>query len=224
MGRVVEALKENGLYNNSIIIFSTDNGGGGGSSTVYPWRGGKETLLEGGVRSVGWVHSPHIAKPGKEMSEKIYITDWMATLLTVAGLETQIPLDVDSFNMWPSLSWAKNSPRTEIVLNLDQDNHWNTWSAAIITGKYKFIWGQHQLLQTHLEEESCNQELYNLKLDPREENNLMSQGPRRKTVGPIKDRLMEHLKRMVRPHYPRASLTGLNHPALNKGVLSSGWC
>ena len=224
VGKVVEALKAAGLYNNSIIIFSTDNGGGGGPSSVFPWRGGKETLLEGGVRSVGWVHSPHITKPRRQMSDKIYITDWLATLLTVAGLESQIPLDADSFNMWPSISWAKKSPRTEIVLNLDQDTYWNTWSAAIITGKYKFIWGQQKLLQTHLEEESCNQELYNLNLDPREATNLMKKGPRRKIVSSIKDRLMEYFKRMVQADYPKASLIGQNHPALNDGVLSSGWC
>ena len=61
----------------------------------------------------------------------MYITDWLATLLHVAGLETMIPPGLDTFNMWPSISYGKKSPRTEIVLNLDQDTFWNTWSAAI---------------------------------------------------------------------------------------------
>ena len=225
MGRVIAALKATGLYNNSIVVFSTDNGGGAGTSSVFPWRGGKETLLEGGVRSVGFVHSPLIKRPGRKFSRKIYITDWLATLLTVAGLDSKIPIDSDSFNMWPSISWGQKSPRKEIVLNLDQDTFWNTWSAAIITGKYKFLWGQQKLLgRKHLEEERCNQELYNLKRDPKEENDLMRKGPQRKIVAPIRDRLLEHQKRMVQANYPKASLMGQSLLALNDGVLSPGWC
>ena len=132
MGRVIAALKANGLYNNSIVVFSTDNGGGAGSSSVFPWRGGKETLLEGGVRSVGFVHSPLIKRPGRKFSRKFYITDWLATLLTVAGLESKIPIDSDSFNMWPSISSVKEkSPRKEIILNIDEDKKRGLWSAAI---------------------------------------------------------------------------------------------
>ena len=62
----------------------------------------------------------------------MYITDWLATLMHVAGLEKMIPPGLDTFNMWPSISYGKRSPRTEIVLNLDQDTFWNTWSAAIM--------------------------------------------------------------------------------------------
>ena len=97
----------------------------------------------------------------------MYVTDWLATLLTVAGLGSLLPAGTDSLNMWPSLSWGRESPRDEIVLNLDQvnfgqlprlslthphvqDTWWGTWSAAIIAGKYKLIWGQHKLLKTNL--------------------------------------------------------------------------
>ena len=55
VGKVVDALKAAGLYNNSIIIFSTDNGGVKTSSSNFPLRGAKESVLEGGVRGVGWV-------------------------------------------------------------------------------------------------------------------------------------------------------------------------
>ena len=62
----------------------------------------------------------------------MYITDWLATFHHLAGVEEDIPPYLDSFNMWPSISKGKKSPRTEIVLNLDQDHFWNTWSAAIM--------------------------------------------------------------------------------------------
>ena len=58
VGKVVQALKRSGLYDNSVIIFSTDNGGVGNGASNFPLKGAKEELYEGGVRGVGFVHSP----------------------------------------------------------------------------------------------------------------------------------------------------------------------
>ena len=66
VGRVVSALKEAGLYDNSVIIFTTDNGGPGTQGSNYPLRGSKEMLYEGGVRGVSFVHSPALTYVGYE--------------------------------------------------------------------------------------------------------------------------------------------------------------
>ena len=84
---------------------------------------------------------------GFNIKRLMYITDWFGTLMHVAGLEKMIPTHLDTYNMWPSISYGKKSPRTEIILNLDQDTFWDTWSAAIRVGKYKYIWGQRYLLK-----------------------------------------------------------------------------
>ena len=68
--QIVTTLKKKGLYDNSIIIFTTDNGGAAGgldasAGSNYPLRGAKNTLWEGGVRGVGFVHSPLIKKRGE---------------------------------------------------------------------------------------------------------------------------------------------------------------
>jgi len=192
--KVVNALKSAGLYENSIVVFSTDNGGSADASN-YPLKGRKEQVYEGGVRGVGFVHSPLLEVTGVENKSLMYITDWLATLLSVAGLENSIPSNLDSFNMWPSISKNNTeSPRNEIVLNLDQDTFWNTWSAAIIVGRHKFIWGQSYLLKQRLEEERSNQELYNLKKDPSEKYNILSNGTRRVLVGPMRQRLIDLFK------------------------------
>ena len=65
------------------------------------------------------------------LSRLIYITDWYATILGLAGVK-DIPSNLDSFDLWKSLSSHVKSPREEIILNLDQDSFWNTWSAAIM--------------------------------------------------------------------------------------------
>ena len=64
VGRVVEALRTAGLYDNAVVIFSTDNGGGTALAN-RPLRGKKDSLYEGGVRGVGWVHSRLLEKTGR---------------------------------------------------------------------------------------------------------------------------------------------------------------
>ena len=69
VGAVVSALKRSGLYENSVVVFTTDNGGAIVKTSNLPLRGSKEQLYEGGVRGVGFVHSPLLRKPGRENNQ-----------------------------------------------------------------------------------------------------------------------------------------------------------
>ena len=85
----------------------------------------------------------------------IYITDWFSTLLDLAGLWHRIPAGVDSLSMKRTLlqgrssRWRRNrkNRRKEIILNLDRDEDNGLWSAAVLRGGYKLIWGQAKLLK-----------------------------------------------------------------------------
>jgi len=220
---VVQALKSSGLYENSVIVFSTDNGGAGLPSN-FPLKGKKEQLYDGGVRGVGFVHSPLIEKPDRESNKLMFVTDWMTTFLSLAGMEDKIPAGLDSFNMWPSISQGRKSPRSEIVLNLDQDLFFNTWSAAIIVWPRKFIWGQSILLKQRHTEDYNRQELYNIKLDPSEENDLLNNSTRRKLVASFRERLINLFRTdMVAADYPLLR-TDASNPNLFQRILSPGWC
>jgi arylsulfatase A-like enzyme len=90
VGRVVAALKQTGLYANTVIAFTSDNGGDpnyGGNN--LPLRGQKETLWEGGLRVPAFVHSPLLAARAGTVSRQLFhITDWMPTLLRAAGMSS----------------------------------------------------------------------------------------------------------------------------------------
>ena len=128
---VTRALKQAGMWKNTLLIVSSDNGGWlqrnfGGNN--YPLRGGKVTDFEGGVRTAAFVsggylqqQAPHLI--GTRSSLLMHLTDWYATILGIAAGgdkraiqrmwqreeqqnhdqdSTQIP-PVDSLNVWKAL-------------------------------------------------------------------------------------------------------------------------
>uniref|UniRef100_A0A4W6DBQ7 Si:dkey-174i8.1 n=1 Tax=Lates calcarifer TaxID=8187 RepID=A0A4W6DBQ7_LATCA len=119
VGEVVRELKTSGLYQNSVLIYSSDNGGqplSGGSN--WPLRGGKGTYWEGGIRAVGFVHSPLLKKKGVVSRALIHVSDWYPTLLGLAGA-LQSDRGLDGHNVWGAISEDLPCPRTEILFNID---------------------------------------------------------------------------------------------------------
>ena len=141
IGKMVTELKEQELYDNTIIIFLGDNGGNtraGGNN--WPLRGEKSEVYEGGVRTPGFVHSPLLSKSG-QISEKLtHVTDWLPTLYHVAGATDQeiSEQNFSGINQWSTIQDPDlTDVRTEMVVNLDDVN--GVTVGALRQGNFKLV-------------------------------------------------------------------------------------
>lgn len=108
VGRVLTALDELKLLDNTLVIFTSDHGatfeaGNKGASAYHksngPFRGQKRTLWEGGIRVPGVVRWPGQVPPGKVSDEIIHMTDVLSTVLATVGSQPELAWKVDGQNV-----------------------------------------------------------------------------------------------------------------------------
>jgi len=100
IGRVVEALRANGLAENTIVVFTSDNGGERFADT-WPFTGRKTELLEGGLRIPAIVSWPARIPRGRTTDQVAITMDWMPTLLAAAGASVDAAYPSDGINLLP---------------------------------------------------------------------------------------------------------------------------
>lgn len=146
VAETVSILQETGLDKNTLLLFSADNGGNptyGGYN--MPLRGRKGSAFEGGVRSASFIWGDLLPQhvQGTTYTGLIHISDWLPTFMGLATGGTWTPKDlpkpIDGLDVWSAVTNNRESPRSELVHNLDTSEN---WPSAIRVGKYKLITGQ----------------------------------------------------------------------------------
>ncbi|HSC55614.1 MAG TPA: arylsulfatase [Nitrospira sp.] len=88
IGVVLKKIEDMGQTNNTIVVFTTDNGAetitfpDGGTT---PFKGGKLTTWEGGMRAPMVIRWPGVIRPGTVKNEMFASLDWLPTLVDIAG-------------------------------------------------------------------------------------------------------------------------------------------
>jgi len=185
VGRVLKALEEFKLTENTLVIFSSDNGGVGGYvreglkragdvTDNAPLRGGKGMLYEGGIR-VPWIFRwPGTISAGKTCEEPIISVDLFPTLLDLAGAERARTDGVSVVEVLKS-GGKRKIDREAIYwhfpgyLGAGQDK-WRTTPVGVIRA------GDWKLMEFF---EDNRVELYNLRDDIGEQSDLAAKWPDR---------------------------------------------
>ncbi len=163
IGAVMQALRDAGQLDNTLIVFTSDNGGERFSDN-WPLVGGKMDLTEGGIR-VPWIaHWPAVIPAGSVSAQHCLTMDWSATMLDLAGAVPDALYPLDGV----SLARVLKDPRQ----TFDRPMFWrmnHRGQRAMRLGAWKYL------------RVDGNDYLFNIESDARERANLAHREPQRLT-------------------------------------------
>lgn len=187
VGRVMEALRANGLDENTLVIFTSDNGGAwytGLDGLNAPFRGWKATFFEGGVRVPFFARWPGGLPSGARVSGPAGHLDVFATAVAAAGGATPTDRTIDSVNLLPFM-------RGETLGRPHETMFWRS-------GHYRVVRNGDWKLQVSARPERTW--LFNLAEDPQEHRDLSAQEPQR--VAEMRAMIEAHERNMPAPLWP----------------------
>lgn len=119
VGKLVSALDELGLRDNTVIAFVGDNGSTGGANKVNGKQvdGGKGSMLEGGSNVpliVNWKGTT----PGKVIDDPVDVSDFYATFTELAGAKLPSDVKFDGRSFAPQLRGETGTPRRWAFIQL----------------------------------------------------------------------------------------------------------
>ncbi|MBK1855409.1 sulfatase [Verrucomicrobiaceae bacterium 5K15] len=179
IGKILKNLEQQGLADDTIVIFSSDNGPYGPASNARPLRGVKGMFYEGGIRVPFFVRWPGKTTAGSQSDVPVHQLDLFPTLAKAAGAELPETYDgVDLRGVLGGEDLASRSLYWHFPCYLQsygkkgmEDARLPKWRATpcsvIRHGDWKLI--------QYFEDNSV--ELFNLKADPSERNNLAKSQP-----------------------------------------------
>jgi arylsulfatase A-like enzyme len=163
IGRVLLALRENGLADDTLVAFTADNGGSlPHAQRNTPWRGGKQDHYDGGLRVPFLLRWPTHIHPGSQSDYAGLVFDLFPTFLELAG-RSPGP-DLDAISLVPILQGGViHQPRELYFVRREGGLRYAGKSYhALIRGDWKLL--QNDPFSPF--------ELYNLRADPYEQDNL----------------------------------------------------
>jgi arylsulfatase A len=146
VGRILEALEDNGLGENTIVMFTSDNGpqmsGEGDDDTTRfncHFNGAKGTTYEGGVRVPMVVRWPDGLDGGVKVGEMVHFCDWFPTLLAMGGISDPGGRPLDGVDVLPVLRGEGGKVGTTRFWQWSRYTPLAAYNAAMRDGDWKLV-------------------------------------------------------------------------------------
>ena len=187
VGKVLAALDEHGLTENTLVIFTSDNGGAsylGLPNLNKPYRGWKLNLFEGGVHVPFMAQWPARLAAGQRFEHPVSHLDIFTTAAAAAGAALPDDRVIDGVDLTPYLTGEKLGPPHQ-TLFWRQGHH-----QAVLHQGWKLIVSEYENKRW----------LFNLNEDPTEQRNLALQQPGQAEV--LHALLAQHNQAQAEPLWP----------------------
>lgn len=174
VGNVLKLLDELNLSDNTIVVFSSDNGTTHLEqevdykffNSVGELRGLKGSLYEGGIRVPTIVRWPGHVAAGSTSDFVSGFEDWMPTLLDLIGAADAAPKSIDGISLAPTLLGKQQAPRPFLYREFPSYG-----------GQQSVRVGPMKAIRQNMTRGNLDVELYNLKDDIGERNNIAGEHP-----------------------------------------------
>ena len=169
IGEVIDALKESGQLDDTLIIFTSDNGGQlNVGAQCGPHRGGKQDMFEGGIIVPACAVWPGVIEAGRRTDQLNMTMDIFPTLCDIAGIQRNQTIEGESF--LPLLKGDRTPHRTRDMIWVRREGNMRYQGRDY----YAFRRGDWKLVQNSPFEPYS---LYNLQQDPMETTDVSRRNP-----------------------------------------------
>jgi arylsulfatase A-like enzyme len=158
VGRLMAAVDDAGIGDNTIVIFTSDNGGERYSNMAGLARG-KGQVWEGGIRVPAFVRWPGVIRAGITTTQVAMGFDWTATILAAAQVAFAPTYPPDGIDLMPVMRGDSDLVERTLFWRTFQDLR----QGAVRSGWWKYI------------RDEQGEYLFNLAMDPGERTNLRDQ-------------------------------------------------
>ncbi|MFO1062364.1 MAG: sulfatase [Pirellulales bacterium] len=231
VGRMLSAVDEAGIADNTIIVFFSDNGGWAyppkttdpegyadiPATSNLPQRSGKASLYDGGTREPCIVAWPKKIKAQSSTDALFSAVDWFPTLCKLCDVPMPNGLKIDGVDQSSMLQGGPQIRDTVFV----HFPHGSQAQNASIPGFLPGAWVRKQnwkLIRFFADQAdgSDRSELYNLEQDPGESHNLAAEQPAKVSeLGLVLDQLLRDTQAVIpkrNPNYDAQATGGSSKP------------
>ncbi len=176
-GRLVQALDDLGIRENTIVIWTTDNGTAGNITGTRHGRrvpGGKAKTIEAGINSPFIVNAPGLVPAGMESNALFTIADMLPTFAELAGAEVAPQFVYDGVSVVDALLGRSERSPHEFIMAMGGRNDAKLTDAGV---ENAFVYRDRVLrterFKLYVDTNRTPEKLFDLENDPWEEHNVI---------------------------------------------------
>jgi len=175
VGRILDALDDNGIAGGTLVWFFSDNGGVGAGDN-RPLRAGKATVFEGGIRVAAALRWPDRVPAGRKITAPVACIDILPTLMRIAGVEDHGGKPLDGIDILDLVTGRQDRTDRDLYSYIGQQGE-ATEQLALIEPEWKLVVTGPKVTDPSADDTKRQVLLFRIAEDPYEVNDVAAEHP-----------------------------------------------